>query len=88
MRIQRRLVRLGSMFHRLPRMLLASLVVFFSVMYRGRAMCVRRLFVKFRRALMKIVGHDGPFYHTTNGVIENFRVQDSQRLYCIAHALR
>ena len=45
MRIQRRLVRLGSMFHRLPRMLLASLVVFFSVMYRGRAMRVCRLFV-------------------------------------------
>ena len=42
-------------------MLLAGLVVFFSVMYRGSAMRVRCLFVEFRRALMKIVGHDDPF---------------------------
>lgn len=42
-------------------MLLAGLVVFFSVVHRGRAMRVRRLFVEFRRALMRVVGHDDPF---------------------------
>ena len=42
-------------------MLLAGLVVFFSVVYRGSAMRVRRLFVEFRCALMKIVRHDDPF---------------------------
>lgn len=60
MRIQRSLVRLGGMLHRLSRMFLAGLVVFFSVMYRGSAMRVRRQFVEFRRALMKIVGHNDP----------------------------
>jgi hypothetical protein len=60
MRIQGSLVRLGGMLHRLPRMFLAGLVVFFSVVYRGTAVSVRRLFVEFRRALMKIVGHDDP----------------------------
>jgi hypothetical protein len=54
-------MRLGGMFHSLSGMLLAGLVVFFSVVYRGSAMRVRRLFVEFRRALMKIVGHDDPF---------------------------
>ena len=58
MRIERRLVRLRGMLHGLSRMLLAGLVVFFSVMHRGSAMRVRRLFVEFRRALMRIVGHN------------------------------
>ena len=67
MRIKRRLVRLGGMLHGLSRVLLAGLVVFFSVVHRGRAMRVRRLFVEFRRALMEIVGHDDPFVATANG---------------------
>ena len=61
MRIERRLVRLRGMLHGLSRMLLAGLVVFFSVVHRGSAMGMRGLFVEFRCALMKIVGHDGPF---------------------------
>jgi hypothetical protein len=48
------------MLHGLSGMLLAGLVVFFSVVHRGRAMRMRRLFVEFRRALMRIVGHDDP----------------------------
>jgi hypothetical protein len=67
MRIKRRLVRLGGMLHGLSRVLLAGLVVFFSVVYRGRAMRVGCLFVEFRRALMEIVGHDDPFVATANG---------------------
>jgi hypothetical protein len=66
MRIKRRLVRLGGMLHRLSRVLLTGLVVFFSVVYRRGAMRVRRLFVEFRRALMEIVGHDDPFVATAN----------------------
>ena len=64
---QRRLVRLERMLHGLSRMLLTGLVVFFSVVHGGRAMRVRRLFVEFRRALMRIVGHDDPFVATENG---------------------
>jgi hypothetical protein len=67
MRIKRRLVRLGGMLHGLSRVLLAGLVVFFSVVHRRGAMRVRRLFVEFRRALMEIVGHDDPFVATANG---------------------
>lgn len=90
MRIQRGFVRLGGMLHGLFRMLVAGLVVFFSVVYRGSAMRMRRLFVEFRRALMRIVGHDDPFitrkcYDLANGVIENFKGRRSQRLYCIEH---
>ena len=48
-------------------MLLAGLVVFFSVVHRCGAMRVRRLFVKFRCALMEIVGHDESFVATANG---------------------
>lgn len=67
MRIKRRLVRLGGMLHGLSRMLLAGLVVFVSVVHRCGAMRVRRLFVKFRCALMEIVGHDESFVTTANG---------------------
>lgn len=54
-------MRLGGMLHGLSRMFLAGLMVFFSVVHRGSAMRVRRLFVEFRCTLMKIVGHDDPF---------------------------
>lgn len=45
-------------------MLVAGLVVFFSVMNSGGTVGVRSLFVKFCCTLMRIVRHDGPFYHT------------------------
>lgn len=61
MGVQRRLMGLEGMLHGLFRMFVAGLVVFFSVMHRGGAMRVSRLFVEFRCALMRIVGHDVPF---------------------------
>jgi hypothetical protein len=83
MRIQRSLVRFGGMLHSLPRMLLAGLVVFFSVMYRGRTMCMRRLFVEFRCALMEIVGHDDPIVTRQTVWQKNFkgRLQPAAVLY-------
>jgi hypothetical protein len=59
-------------------MLLAGLVVFFTVVYRGGPMCVCRLFVKFRSSLMKIVGHDDPFYHTINRMAKILMGRDAR----------
>jgi hypothetical protein len=47
--------------HRLARMLVTGLVVFFSVMNSGSAVRVSGLFVKFCGALMRIARHNDPF---------------------------
>jgi len=67
MRVERSLVRLVGILHGLPGMLVARLVVFFSVMNCGGPVGVGGLFVKFCGALMGIVRHDVPFYHTNCG---------------------
>ena len=55
-----RLVRFERKLHGLLGVFVSGQVIFFSVMHRGRAMCVRGLFVKFSGALMRIVRHDDP----------------------------
>ena len=56
----RRLVRFERELHGLLGVFVPGQVIFFSMMYRGSAMCVRGLFVKFSGALMRIVWHDDP----------------------------
>jgi hypothetical protein len=57
----RRLVRFERELHGLLGVFVPGQVIFFPVMYRGGAMCVRGLFMKFSGALMRIVWHDDPF---------------------------
>jgi hypothetical protein len=61
-----RLVRFERKLHGLLGVFVSSQVIFFSVMHRGRAMCVRGLFVKFSGALMRIVWHDDPLLAKRN----------------------
>ena len=61
MRLERSLVRFGGMFHGLLGVLVSGLMVFLAVVHRGHSVGVGRLFVEFRGALMRVVGHDGPF---------------------------
>jgi hypothetical protein len=42
-------------------------VIFFAMMYRGSAVRVSGLFVKFGGALMRIVGHDESFLPQLRG---------------------
>jgi hypothetical protein len=51
-------VRLVGVFHRLPRVFVAGLVLAFCVTRRRRTVCVRGLFVQFRSSLMRIVFHN------------------------------
>jgi hypothetical protein len=67
MRVEGGLMGLVCKLHGLPGMLVAGLVVFFPVMHCGSTVRVRSLFVKFCGALMGIVRHDNPFYHTNCG---------------------
>jgi hypothetical protein len=55
-----RLVRFERKLHGPLGVLVSGEVIFFSMMHRGSAMCVRGLFVKFSGALMRIVWHDDP----------------------------
>jgi hypothetical protein len=55
------LMRFERVLHGLPGVLVSGEVIFFAMMYRGRAMRVSGLFVKFGGALMRIVWHDDPF---------------------------
>jgi hypothetical protein len=59
---------LVGILHGLPRMFLAGLVVFFSMMNSGGPVRVRGHLMKFCGALMGIVRHDNPFYHTSQAV--------------------
>jgi hypothetical protein len=70
--VKRGLMGLVCKLHGLPGMLVAGLVVFFSMMNSGSAVCVSSLLVKFCGALMGVVRHNDPFYHT-NLVMENSR---------------
>ena len=67
MSIQRGLMGLVGVLHRLPGMFAASLVVFFSVMSGGGPVRMGGLLVKFRRSLMGIVRHDDPFCYSLSG---------------------
>jgi len=57
-----RLVGFERKLHGLLGVLMSGQVIFFAMMHRGSAMCVRGLFVKFSGALMRIVRHDGSFF--------------------------
>jgi hypothetical protein len=57
-----RLVGFERKLHGLLGVLMSGQVIFFTMMHRGSAMCVRGLFVKFSGALMRIVWHDGSFF--------------------------
>lgn len=54
----RGLERLARMFHRLSGKFVRGQMIFLAMMRRRSAMSVRGEFMKFRRALMRIVGHD------------------------------
>jgi hypothetical protein len=62
-RVLGRLVRFERKLHGLLGVFVSGQVIFFSMMHRGSAMCVRGLFVKFSSALMRIVWHDDPLQH-------------------------
>jgi hypothetical protein len=50
-------MRIFRVFQRLPGMFLSRLVIFFSVTYRRGAVRVRRGFVQFSSALVRIIWH-------------------------------
>jgi hypothetical protein len=52
-----RFERAGGVFHGLPGVLVAGLVIFFAVMRCGDAMSVRRHFMKFRCSDVRVSGH-------------------------------
>jgi len=57
MRFLSPLHRLICIFHRLLRMLMPCLVVFFPVVGSGRPVCVRRQFVEFGCSLVRVIWH-------------------------------
>jgi hypothetical protein len=61
-----RLMRFKRILHGLLGVFVSGQVIFFSVVHRGSAMCVRGLFVKFSGALMRIVWHDDPLWHRSS----------------------
>jgi hypothetical protein len=54
-------MRFGRMFHGLLGVFMSSLMIFLTVVHRGCAVSVGGLFVEFRGALMRVVGHEDPF---------------------------
>jgi hypothetical protein len=62
----RQLESLGGMFQRLPGMFLPGLVIFFSMMRRGRTVRVGGKFMEFGSSLVRIVWH-GIFSLSSNG---------------------
>jgi len=66
------LMRLERILHGLLGVFVSGEVIFFAMMYRGRAMRVRCLFVKFGGALMRIVWHDESFLAQANSCAPKF----------------
>jgi hypothetical protein len=54
-------MRFGRMFHGLLGVFMSSLMIFLTVVHRGCAVRVGGLFMEFRGALVRIVGHEDPF---------------------------
>jgi hypothetical protein len=54
-----------GMLHGLFRKLVTRQMIFFTMMDGGGSMSVCSLFVEFSGALMGLVWHDDPFYHTS-----------------------
>jgi hypothetical protein len=57
MRFLRRTECFVGVFQRFPGMFVARQMIFFAVVHRSRTVRVRRLLMKFRRSLVRIVGH-------------------------------
>jgi len=54
-------MRFGRMLHGLFGVFMPGLMIFLAMVRRGCSVRVGRLFVEFRGALVRVVGHEDPF---------------------------